>query len=111
MPGSEDWDFSSDDEFAYAVGQAVSYLLTLSKAKDKDESCINTFLDAKNAVTIKNKLMQLYKKYNYGIIHNNEGRFGKMAAAIMEYEPKIINNEIIMAGFVSSSLIYEKKSI
>lgn len=111
MPGSEDWDFSSDDEFAYAVGQAVSYLLTLSKAKDKDESCINTFLDAKKAVTIKNKLMQLYKKYNYGIIHNNEGRFGKMAAAIMEYEPKIINNEIIMAGFVSSSLIYEKKSI
>lgn len=109
MAGNEEWDFSSDDEFAYAVGQTVSYLLSLSKAKEKDESCINTFLDARNTKTIKEKLLQLYKKYNYGIIHNNEGRFGKMAAAIMEYEPDAINNEMIMAGFVSSSLIYEKK--
>lgn len=109
MAGNEEWDFSSDDEFAYAVGQTVSYLLSLSKAKEKDESCINTFLDARNMKTIKEKLLQLYKKYNYGIIHNNEGRFGKMAAAVMEYEPDAINNEMIMAGFVSSSLIYEKK--
>jgi len=108
--GNIDWEFSSDDEFAYAVGQAVSYLLTLSKAKEKDEACINAFLDAKNVKTIRNKLMQLYKRYNYRIIHSKEGRFGKMASAIMEYEPEKINSELIMAGFVSSSLIYEKKN-
>ena len=28
----------------------------------------------------------------------------------MEYKPKEINSEMIMAGFVSSSLIYEKKN-
>ncbi len=110
MAGTVDWEFSSDDEFAYAVGQAVSYLLTKSKKKEKDEACINTFLVAKNVELIKEKLMQLYKKYNYSIIHNTENRFGKMAAAIMEYKPKEINSEMIMAGFVSSSLIYEKKN-
>lgn len=110
MAGTVDWEFSSDDEFAYAVGQAVSYLLTKSKKKEKDEACINTFLVAKNVELIKKKLMQLYKKYNYSIIHNTENRFGKMAAAIMEYKPKEINSEMIMAGFVSSSLIYEKKN-
>lgn len=110
MAGNVDWEFSSDDEFAYAVGQAVSYLLMKSKKKEKDESCINTFLVAKNVDLIKEKLMQLYKKYNYSIIHNPENRFGKMAAAIIEYKPKEINSEMIMAGFVSSSLIYEKKN-
>lgn len=110
MAGNVDWEFSSDDEFAYAVGQAVSYLLMLSKKKEKDESCINTFLVAKNAELIKNKLKHLYQKYNYSIIHNTESRFSKMTAAIMEYTPKEINSEMIMAGFVSSSLIYEKKN-
>lgn len=110
MAKNVDWEFSSDDEFAYAVGQAVSYLLMKSKKKEKDESCINTFLVAKNVDLIKEKLMQLYKKYNYSIIHNPENRFGKMAAAIIEYKPKEINSEMIMAGFVSSSLIYEKKN-
>ncbi|MCI9370494.1 MAG: type I-B CRISPR-associated protein Cas8b/Csh1 [Lachnospiraceae bacterium] len=110
MAGNIDWEFSSDDEFAYAVGQAVSYLLMLSKKKEKDESCINPFLVAKNAELIKDKLMHLYKKYNYNVIHNTESRFGKMAAAIMEHKPKEINSEMIMAGFVSSPLIYEKKN-
>lgn len=110
MAGNIDWEFSSDDEFSYAVGQIVSYLLTLSKKKEKDESCINTFLVTKNEQLIKEKLVQLYKKYNYSINHNPESRFGKMAAAIMEYKPKEISNEMIMAGFVASSLIYEKEN-
>lgn len=110
MSGNAEWEFSSDDEFAYAVGQAVSYLLSLSNANEKDEACINAFLDAKDIKVIRNKLMQLYKRYNYKIIHNKDIRFRKMAAAIMEYETKKINNELIMAGFVSSSLIYEKKN-
>jgi CRISPR-associated protein Csh1 len=110
MEDGMDWEFSSDEEFSYAVGQAVSYLFSLSKAKDKDESIINSFLNTCSVKILKSKLRQLYQKYNYGIQHDSRGRFGRMAAEIMEYEPKEINSELLMAGFVSASLIYEKKN-
>jgi len=108
LPSTETWEFSSENEYAYAVGQAVNYLLSLSKTGNRDEAVINTFLSTKNVKVIREKLLQMYKKYNHGIVYTKESRFGKMVAAIMEYEPKNINSEMIMAGLVSNCLIYEK---
>lgn len=106
----QDWDFDSDDEFSYAVGQLVSYMYGFSNAREKDESIINTFLNAKNITVVRNKIQQLFIKYNYKIIHDKAFRFRGMAAAILEYQPKKINNEMIMAGFLANSLIHEKKN-
>lgn len=105
-----EWEFVSDAEYSYAVGQAVSYLLSLSKANNKAESYINPFLNAKNAAVINRRLVQMYKKYNYQIMHVNGGRASQLLAHVLEYEPKKIETEKIMAGFVATSLIYEKRN-
>lgn len=109
MGKNQEWKFSSDEEFAYGVGQAVSYLLSLSKANDKNHSFINPFLDAKNIKVIRRKLLHLYKKYNHLIEHREISRESQLLSQIIVYEPKKIYPEYIMAGFTATSLIYEKK--
>ena len=105
-----EWDFISDEEYSYAVGQAVSYLLHLSKANNKTESYVNPFFNAKNSKVIKQRLLRMFKKYNYQIIHINGGRNAQLLSHVMEYEPKEIKHELIMAGFTAPSLMYEKKT-
>lgn len=104
----EGGEFTSDDEYSYAVGQAVSYLLYQSKSNNKKESYVNPFLNTKNPELIRRKILELYKKYNYQISHVNGGRATQLFTQIMEYPVKKINPEWIMAGFVSISLIFEK---
>lgn len=105
----DEWDFVSDEEYCYGVGQAVSYLLSLSKSNYKRDSYINPYLNAKKPDIIKKRLLQSYKKYNYIIMHVNGGRTSQILSHLMMYTAKKIYPEIIMAGFVSTSLLYEKK--
>lgn len=110
LPGDAEWQFESDEEFGVAVGQAVSYFVSLSKAYDRTEALINPFLNAKDVKMIKNRLLQMYKKYNYRISHNGVGRVQKLMSHIMEYEPEKICREEIMVGFTAANMIYEKKN-
>ena len=110
LPGDAEWKFESDEEFGVAVGQAVSYFVSLSKAYDRTEVLINPFLNAKNVKMIKNRILQMYKKYNYRISHNGVGRVQKLLSHIMEYEPEKICREEIMVGFTAANMIYEKKN-
>ena len=103
-----EWEFSSDAEYCYAIGQAVSYMLSLSKMKNKTDAFINPYLNAKSADVIKMRLEQLYKKYNHSITHTNNGREEQLLSHLMVYEPEQILTEYIMAGFTARSLIYEK---
>lgn len=103
-----EWEFSSDAEYCYAIGQAVSYMLSLSKMKNKTDAFINPYLNAKSADVIKRRLEQLYKKYNHSITHTNNGREEQLLSHLMVYEPEQILTEYIMAGFTARSLIYEK---
>lgn len=103
-----EWEFSSDAEYCYAVGQAVSYMLSLSKMKNKTDAFINPYLNAKSADVIKMRLEQLYKNtiivLRIPIMEERNSRF----LHLMVYEPEQILTEYIMAGFTARSLIYEK---
>lgn len=106
----EEWDFSGDEEFCYAAGQLASYLVTLSKANVIRASSVNSLLNAKNHKLIKKELEKLIKKYNYNIVHSSGNRVYKLISHIMEYEGEgEIAKELLMAGFTSEILIYEKK--
>lgn len=97
-----------DDEYYFAVGQLVNYLLSKSKSKNTPHHLINSFINAKNDKFIKDKLRVLYKKYNYDDNMNGK-RVKNLYAMILSYTPEgNINEDIIIAGFLHSSLIYEK---
>ncbi len=97
----------SDIEYYFAVGQISSYLLSLNKSSKKMHSLINPILNCKTDEKLKAQLAMFFKKYNYAIKKENK-RFNNLKAMILAYEPECkINDNILVAGYLYSSLIYE----
>ena len=105
----EEWDFSDDNEYNIAVGAAVRYLLDLDKAVLGNEYYLKGILSAKNTAMIKKKILVLYQKVNYKMLHVDGGRIQQILSHIMEEDRFNVNKEMILAGYVAESLIYEQK--
>lgn len=98
--------FENDEEYYFSIGQAVAFMNTQSKSKKKNNAVINVIINAKSDELLKRRLTELYKKYNYSI---DSKRFGNLFSMIMSYSTeKSIMEDIIISGFLSSNLIYEK---
>lgn len=104
----EDFECETEEEFYFAVGQVISYLLSLSKQKEATHARINPILNSKNEEKLKSNLCLLFKKYNYAIARPNK-RFDNLYRMVSMYhmEDKV-NQDMIIAGYLSNNLIYEK---
>lgn len=95
----------SDKEYYFAVGQLVNFLLSKNKSKNKPHSLVNPFINSKNNKVIKEKLLALYKKYNYAI-NNKSKSFNNLYSMVIAYEPEgSIDQNMIIAGYLSSNFI------
>lgn len=104
----DDWMFSSDEEFYFAVGQMVAFFLSKSRSKDKPLSFVNPFLHCKDVDKIKEMLRKLFKKYSH-YISAYDYRAKQLFGNVMLYEPAtVVNLDMLEAGFVSNSVIYIK---
>lgn len=103
----------NDKEYYYAVGQLAAYFISLSKAGKKSQSMINLVINISDDRVLKERLIQLYKKYNYAIDHYNV-RFKNLFAMILGYKPEAqtdrqTKDEMILFGYMDSNSIYTKK--
>lgn len=100
----------SDREYFFAVGQLTSYFISKSKGKSKPMSLVNPIISSKTDEKIKLKLSLLFKKYNYDINLDSDLRFKNLYSMILAYKPEgKIESDLIIAGYLNSNLIYEKK--
>jgi len=98
----------NDREYYFAVGQLTSYFISLSRSKNKTHSLANPIINAKADVRIKDELRKLYKKYNYTIPTRNK-RFNNLFAMVSSYVPEgKVEEDLIIAGYLYSNLIWEK---
>lgn len=98
----------NDREYYFAVGQLANYFISLSKSKNKVHSLANPIINAKTDERIKDELKKLYKKYNYTINTGNR-RFRNLFAMVSSYMPEgKVEEDLIIAGYLHSNLIYEK---
>ena len=103
----------NDKEYYYAVGQLAAYFISLSKAGKKSQSMINPVINISDDRVLKERLIQLYKKYNYAIDHYNV-RFKNLFAMILGYKPdaktdRQTKDEMILFGYMDNNSIYAKK--
>ncbi|MBE6051814.1 MAG: type I-B CRISPR-associated protein Cas8b/Csh1 [Clostridium sp.] len=99
----------NDEEYYFSVGQIVSYLLSKYKGKNKPLSLAAPFINAKTNEVLKENLRKLYKKYTYDPTCNNK-RFKNYYVLVTGYEPDgKVNEDMIIAGFLSSNLIFNKE--
>ena len=99
----------SDDEYYFAIGQMVSYLLSKSKGKKKPHSLAASFINAKSDEKIREDLRKLFNKYSYDDSINGR-RFNNLYAMILGYKLEdAVNQDMIIAGYLNNNLVYEKK--
>lgn len=99
----------NDREYYYAVGQLMSYFIRLSKASKKYQSMINPIINTKNDKVLKERLRQLYKKYNYAIEDINYN-FNNLYLMILGYQPDgKTDEEMILTGYLDNNKIYTKR--
>lgn len=104
-----DSSISNDNEYFFAIGQLANFFITRSKGKNKPLSLANPIINAKKDNIIKEKLKSLYKKYNYDI-NSSFIKFKNMYYMVLAYQVEgKINEDLIIAGYLSSSLLFEKK--
>ena len=98
----------NDLEYYFAVGQISSYLLSLNKISKRMHSLINPLLNCKTDEKLRLQLDMLFKKYNYGI-KKNSLKFNNFSAMVIGYQAKSrVNDNMLVAGYLYSSLIYER---
>lgn len=98
----------SDREYLFAVGQMVAYLFSKSNTKKQTLSMINPFLNVKKDQIIKQRLMGLFKKYNYDVSNYKKPKNLYAMIAGYDIEGKI-DEDMIIAGYLHSNILYEKK--
>lgn len=99
----------SDEEYYYAAGQLIRYFISLNKSKSKMHSLFNPFITIKKDEVFKERLAELFKKYNYAIDVTSP-RFNNIYTLLTHYMPKgSVNQTFLVAGYISNNLIYEKK--
>ena len=99
----------NDREYYYAVGQMAAYLISLSQSKDKPQSLLNPFLNARTDESLKRRIVQLYKKYNYCVLDGSK-RVKNLLAMVEGYRPDgNVDQEMIILGYVSDNIIYKSK--
>lgn len=99
----------NDTEYYYAVGQLARFYIYLNKGSKKNESLVNPILNAKSSESIKDKLIQYYKKYNYAIVFGAK-RADTLYKMILGYEAEgKVKQDMICMGFADSNLVLEKK--
>ena len=71
--------------------------------KLNNEIAANNFVDE-----LVNEINKLFKKYNYAIKKDNK-RFNNLYSMILGYKSSSkINDDLLIAGYLNSNLIYEK---
>lgn len=109
LASEESVGLENDTEYYYAVGQLARYYIFLNRGSKKNESLINPILNAKSSHSIKEKLLQYYKKYNYDIILGAK-KADILYKMVLGYETEgEVKQDMICMGFVDNNLVLEKK--
>jgi CRISPR-associated protein Csh1 len=103
---------NSDEEFAFASGQLIWYILSKNESASKTHSLVDIFISKYKIDDFKLIIAQHIQKYSHAFkFSNNHGWFDKLASEVMGYEleKKSIKElvPLIMAGYFSENIIVE----
>lgn len=103
--------FENSEEYYFAVGQLIQYLLSLKKDSKKTHDETIKILNCKDDSHLKKQIEHLFKRYGYGI-SRNYSKFNYIFAMIMDYSPEKqeIDRRRLLTGILTSSLFYEKNN-
>lgn len=108
----ENYHIAEDDEFAFAAGQLIYYILKQSKSSNKSHALLEPFISKSDPEQFRQMIIRGIDQYKHAFewYGSGKGRFEKLTGDIMGYECKTNVKEmlpVILTGYFSQSLIYE----
>lgn len=100
----------TDEEFAYAAGQVIYYLLSCSEAGNKTHALLEPFLQKTDPSQFKMAISRTFNQYKHAISFY-KGKFEKLMAEVLSYELKAKFKELIpfiLAGYFAENIMYKK---
>jgi CRISPR-associated protein Csh1 len=112
---NEDKHLMSDEEFAFASGQLIWYILKMNKSETKTHSLLDIFISKNRVEDYTLAIAQNIQKYSHAFkFFNNKNWFDKLASEVLGYklEQQTIKSLIplIMSGYFSKNVIEDKIS-
>lgn len=99
-----------DAMYYYAAGQIAQFLLSLNQSSKPTPALVNPIINARTAQQLQVVLERLYKKYNYAIKYPQ--RISRLYSMFLLHIPenKKTDSQMLIAGYLDRSLVYEKKN-
>lgn len=104
----EDWEFSNDEEYFFAVGQILAYINYMRNSKAKSLNFIKQLTFVKNIDVLKEKIKKIIISYSH-IFETKNKKINRTISNISLYQPKEIRVDILLAGFTADIIFFKKR--
>ena len=104
----EDWEFSNDEEYFFAVGQILAYINYMRNSKAKSLNFIKQLTFVKNIDVLKEKIKKIIISYSH-IFETKNKKINRTISNISLYQPKEIRIDILLAGFTADIIFFKKR--
>ncbi len=101
----------TDEEFYFAAGQAIEYLVSQSEAQNKTLALVIPFLELSTSIKLKQAIITMFKKYGYKM-RLADKRAKNLIAMVTGYETNskaTDYQDLIISGICSKNMIYAGK--
>lgn len=101
----------NDEEFAYAAGQVIYYLLNCSESGNKTHALLEPFLQKSDLTQFKTAISRVFSQYKHAISFY-KGRFEKLMSEVLSFEIDKSLKELlpmILAGYFAKNVNYMAK--
>lgn len=106
----DDWEFTDDEEYYFAVGQLANYYVNKSKAKKITANLYKSLITARTDEIVKREVKKLFTRYGYEEGVNTQSRVNILFGSILRYKPiGKVDDTMILAGLYTNNVIYMKK--
>ena len=98
----------TDEEFYFAAGQAIYYLVSNSESEKRNHGLVIPFLELSTSLKLKQSIITMYKKYGYKIDLRNK-KVNNLISMINGYETNskaADYQDLIISGICSRNIIY-----
>jgi CRISPR-associated protein Csh1 len=105
----EEGHIQSDEQFAFAIGQVVHYILSKSKSEDRSYKRLEPFLQQTEAEQLRQALVRIFNTYKHEPFSR---KFRHPFAEVMGYETKRNMRELLpmmLAGYFSKNQLFADK--
>lgn len=104
----EEWEFSNDEEYFFAVGQILAYINYMRNSKAKSLNFIKQLTFVKNIDVLKEKIKKIVISYSH-IFETKNKKINRTISNISLYQPKEIRIDILLAGFTADIIFFKKR--